>query len=817
MPVTERMDQLMQHKVKRPMAVLLILLLLFSLAACGKNEDGGADQLSATVYVPKFTNLTLDANYINGGAAGADGVYLLTQKDEETKMIDPATKEEVSSYTTVYGIYHVPLDGGQPVKLADYQPSSLPDGAEGNVYAERLSVDTDGKLWVTENINTYTFNLPEGFDETTGNKWDYQSDSQTTVLRRQLDTTGKEVRRVDLSGLREKLEKLKVDAVNNISFDREGRVYACNDKKIFVLDADLNELFTVEGEELWSELTPLSDGRMGMLRSQYDETSQTVKTTLLTIDTTAKTWGEKYDFPTNAGNLLPGGGDYLCYYQNGDSVYGYKAGEPEGEKLFSWVDSDIDQSNISFFSILPDGRAAALTQQWENDKISYQLAILTAVDRAALPEKTLLTYATLALDWNIRTKIIAFNKTSSKYRIQIKDYSEFNTGDNAKGGVTRLNTEMLSGNIPDMLDTSSLPLRQYGAKGYLEDLWPYIDKDPDIGRANLMEKVFQAAQQDGKLYQIFNSFSIQTVAGAKKIVGDGMSWTLADLQEALAKMPEGCAIFGQYDTRGDMLRTVLSQNMNNFVNWSTGECSFDSENFKSLLAFCNSFPAEYKYSDDETYETTYERVASGKQMLIPVYLYDLDWSFQEMKVSLGGDISFVGYPKEDGSVGSSFQLGTGIAMSSACKDKDGVWSFMRQLLLPKEKAEAAGIPATEAYTLPSNKPDFEKKMQEAITPQYETDENGKQVLDDQGKPIPIALGGFILSNGTEIRLPRSTQADYDQLMALYNAITTVAGYDENIYNIVNEEAGAYFAGDRSLDDIARNIQNRVRLYVNEQR
>lgn len=109
----------MQHKVKRPMAVLLILLLLFSLAACGKKEDGGTEQLSATVYVPKFNNLTLDANYINGGAAGADGVYLLTQKDEETKTIDPATKEEFSSYTTVYGIYHVPLDGGQPVKLTD--------------------------------------------------------------------------------------------------------------------------------------------------------------------------------------------------------------------------------------------------------------------------------------------------------------------------------------------------------------------------------------------------------------------------------------------------------------------------------------------------------------------------------------------------------------------------------------------------------------------------------------------------------------------------------------------------------------------------
>lgn len=42
-------------------------------------------------------------------------------------------------------------------------------------------------------------------------------------------------------------------------------------------------------------------------------------------------------------------------------------------------------------------------------------------------------------------------------------------------------------------------------------------------------------------------------------------------------------------------------------------------------------------------------------------------------------------------------------------------------------------------------------------------------------------------------------------------------YDSDIYAIIDEEAQAYFAGSRSLDDTATIIQNRVQLYIDEKR
>ena len=64
---------------------------------------------------------------------------------------------------------------------------------------------------------------------------------------------------------------------------------------------------------------------------------------------------------------------------------------------------------------------------------------------------------------------------------------------------------------------------------------------------------------------------------------------------------------------------------------------------------------------------------------------------------------------------------------------------------------------------------------------------------------------------------KATQADYDQLMALYNAVESVFYTDEKVLEIVSDEAAAYFAGDKGLDECAAQIQSRVKLYVNEQR
>ena len=212
------------------------------------------------------------------------------------------------------------------------------------------------------------------------------------------------------------------------------------------------------------------------------------------------------------------------------------------------------------------------------------------------------------------------------------------------------------------------------------------------------------------------------------------------------------------------------------------------------------FYLDYKYGPDGASITVSD---------VPV-TDEYGYSNESNRLRPGRYITFKGYPTEDGSVGSCFASGSrGIAMSTACKDKEGAWSFMRQCLLPVAEDQFY----SQFYV---NKADFEKAIEKSMEPNYEYDENGNILLDENGDPLVYKDTIWITGDQT-IEMDKPTQADYDQFMELYNAIDRMYRYDENVYNIVNEQCGAYFSGDKSLEETASQIQSRVKLYVNENR
>lgn len=434
------------------------------------------------------------------------------------------------------------------------------------------------------------------------------------------------------------------------------------------------------------------------------------------------------------------------------------------------------------------------------------LLSLTACKSAGGEDKgPTLTYATLSGQVN-RELVEKFNiEHTGEIQIEVLDYSE-GFAEGGHQGMDRLITEIAAGNCPDIIEMfthttngsgkiNALPYQQMAKKGYLENLWPYIENDPELGRSSVIEAPLKAAEVDGGLYMLFNRFSIRTIAGPVEVVGDRYSWTLEELQEAFARMPEGAAIMAISD-KASVFHALFPLLVDSYIDWESGQCSFDSEEFRSHLEFVNSFPQEQSWTSDEAMNQEWtEKQMEGLQMLNDTGIWKAS-DIQKIDIWCGGQAGFVGYPTADGSVGSFFSIESErLAMSSGCKNKEAAWEFLREMLLPRYQPDEFPLFENVSGGMPVNRSDFRKHFQ-----------------CEQNTEISAFIFG---PYGPYYDMPRMAEAYYVRLVDFINRIDKLGIFNQKLRDTIEEPCMAYFAGDKTLDETVKLIQNRVTLYVNE--
>ena len=812
---------------KRLLCVCLALVLLFGvLAGCSKNEAQTADDTKKTeqsdtedktstqfAYQAQYFDLPEDIQWIGTSCVTGDTLYFTASiPDGGTETYTDENGEEYSYDTYSEVIFRFDLDTGECVQLDNYvaepvvenpdMPNGVtmnPDGSmqtfNSSTSIQTMAAGADGTLWLFRQTSRYADDGTEG-------------DSISELI--QLDAHGTLLRTITPVSEEETddPEGWRYTYIDSILSDDKGYVYTYDYQTVNVYGPDGSFVFSKSGEELNGQICQLSASEVGMTASSADG-----KMVFKQLDPETKDWGKETPVSSRAWNILPGNDVYAYFFMDNGNIFGERRDNGEVEKVVDWIACDVDSNSINSdrFGFLSDGRIVAVTYEYsDNGPSRQQVLVLNRVDAAAVTTKTELTLACLYLDYNLRSQIVKFNKSNPDYRIVVKDYSEYATDDDYNAGLTKLNTEIISGNVPDILvNGTELPIGQYAAKGLLEDLWPYLDADPEYSRDKLMTQPLNAAQTDGKLYRLPIDFGVTTAVGLGKVVGEYTTWTLADVNDALSKLPEGATVFNKYYTQAEMLKYCIAMNAENFMNWQDGTCSFDSDEFRALLEFVKPFPAEYDWqSDAEEYESDYTRLKNGKQLLYPTSISDFD-SIYYMFATLDHDVRFIGFPREDGSSGNAFNASCTLSISTACRDKSGAWAFIRSTLSNDYQENIWNYPIVKSV--------FEAKAQEAMTQEYETDADGNQILDDDGNPIPISSGGMSYGNEPMIELYAVTQEQYDAVLALIDSTTTFVDYDQNVLDIISDEAAGYFAGSKTVEEASKLIQSRVSLYIQEQK
>ena len=791
-----------------------------SAAECPTADAAAApESAQRTVWQPQFIPLA-SKDFLSGlqsGARQGESLYFISSGVIDDRTPEGVTPEWPEQYW-VYGpiLVKVATDGAS--EIVPYTPV-LPERSPGvntGVVFERLFASEDG-FWIVENA----YEIREEDEESREERTLVHLAEDGSVLARfplaALSAIGEEAARSDgsysfaVTGLACGDGENLCLSVHEWYSGSRGYVQS---NRAFILNAQTGEIrHTIELEGSVEALVGLGNGAVAV--ASYRGAAPVISlVNVKTGDLTELTALD--DFLTD---VVGGEGDAL-YYGAGDSFYCLHTDTAESEKLFDWSACDVAHRDGDSVCVLSDGRIVTTVSREEADGVRCELVILSPVAESEMPQRKTLRLAVMNLYPFTSEMISRFNRSQSEIRIEVTDYARYNDYSSSdpedwNAGLTRLQTELIAGDVPDLIDLSLLPVSRLGEKGLLEDLLPYIDADPELSREQLNMHVLEAFEENGKLYQTVSNYYVLTTLGLRDAVGGQMGWTMEDFSAAMQRLqaehPES-TVFDVYTTRDDALTFLLYLEMADFVDWSTGECSFDSPAFQELLSFVRSFPTAYDWGGDTTLMELDSdvRLATGLQLMKQCNLACFE-DVQRNTLGLGGlPVTFVGYPTERG-VGSMFaQIGNSIAISASCPEKAAAWEFVRQFFLPVFQEQLVGS------VFPTNLSVYETMKQTARSTAYQRNPDGSFALDADGRRIEADRGSAVIS-GIPVPLRTVTEEEIALVEEIVAATTHILSVDESLKEILVSNAAPYFADQRSVEETVRQIQSRASIYVNEQR
>lgn len=230
------------------------------------------------------------------------------------------------------------------------------------------------------------------------------------------------------------------------------------------------------------------------------------------------------------------------------------------------------------------------------------------------------------------------------------------------------------------------------------------------------------------------------------------NWTLEEFLDTALALSDSIGISNS--SQSAELRDLMTMCLASFVDRTQGTCNFESELFIKLL---ETIKAKSPADDVDDPGLIYDNYLLNYAFSI-FSLADICATIEQTE----GKATVNGFPEANGAQLSFYYL---LGITVGCDKPEGAWTFISQVLQSESNCSI----------LKSNVESQLKKMRENYSP---------EVVD-----------------------------------ILENMVTTACTMTESfspVPDIVVEEAAAYFAGDKTAEETAKIIQNRVSTYLAEQ-
>ena len=398
--------------------------------------------------------------------------------------------------------------------------------------------------------------------------------------------------------------------------------------------------------------------------------------------------------------------------------------------------------------------------------------------------------------YQLKTCIARYERTHPGVKFIVGKEPSVTTRDTK---FNQMYTDIIGGNGPDLILLYDEYLGALAENGCLYELSGVLREDI---KEKLLPAVYNAGFVGDSKYMMEREPNIKTFIINKKYSSKA-SWTITDILNIVEERekegnPFERLIVGPAYEGNPLWLLLYNVCESEFVDTDNHTCDFDSETFVKLLNLCK------KEADKNAkgMGSSENLMKQDRALIYNDYLMSL-LEYSEDFAKLGEEeFRTIGYPATSGN-GYILSFAEGISVNrNAVTDnpekKMVIEDFLNCLYTPEYLVE------TIVQTVPTRTDMFDGRI--CLPSEYEWMDTPQ---------IRLAGGRYALIAGKKDGT--SYVDEYLELLTSCESRRVTDVDSEKILNIIDDETAPFFAGEKSAEEVAKIIQARVKLYLEERK
>ena len=372
----------------------------------------------------------------------------------------------------------------------------------------------------------------------------------------------------------------------------------------------------------------------------------------------------------------------------------------------------------------------------------------------------------------LQEAVADFNGKNDGITIIIHDYCEENISD----GISCLYDDILTGKGPDIIifSTDEMDVEVLTEKGAIENLIPYLEKSDVIGEEDIVDSAYQVLTADGGLYMLPTNFVLYTLITKEKWCSNKENFTFEEALRAVRECEED-----------PMISRDLFLQEGAICGGYSGET--EDNRLEQYIKIAEQLPQQAMFQTNDLL------MREGK---IPFNLECIgDMQQYLYKKSIWGeDAVYTGFPGAEGK-GRIFIFDNCFAINSQSAHKEEAWKFVESYFTEEGQKTIA--------------PNWNFSILQDVLDQQLSDSRKQeyyQTSDGKREKLPILTYEI---GGTYENVYAAQDEDIQDVREMINNTKVMQRSDLPFIGITQEEALYYFNGEKSIEETAAAIRNKI--------